>query len=526
MMSIFNDAAVAQPVAVTLDVPDRIISSGDRLEIRGTYSKPHSWDSGQELTRSGSGAWAGQIAAGRTPFEYKYVIVRANGQLEWESGGNRLFDGAAQIKDRIRGFDGEYLHQPVTVHFILDLNGYRVNGEPVGQVAVMGERGSLSWDLPEGATLMAGREGDTWDASIVFPQGMPVDVPFKFAWQSEGVWHWESLPGHIDHLLILDADGSSASATYRYNPEAGRIEPAGGAGAVLDDYELANRTYGQARRYGYMHAIDLLGAGKAAEARQVYDSHRRHYEPVDIDDFDFLWAHDMAENGRLEEALAFAAQQGENETIPWRKAYFRYLQGELLLNEGRHEEAIPHLEQALEEAPDDDPERLVEGYAHLGLAAGYRNHADASDKRRARVHLMALATNHPDEQMQRLALTNLAGISREAGDEQGVERALERLTRTGSLPQRSRSKLDRLEHLMDRMPPDSVAFELQWLEATIDGEGPGQRLKLLKAAHLIELGKQAEAEELLRQVEARKEFARTSGRAKARLDELKNRGGN
>jgi len=175
---------------------------------------------------------------------------------------------------------------------------------------------------------------------------------------------------------------------------------------------------------------------------------------------------------------------------------------------------------------DSEAGRLIEGYSRLGLAIGYRNHGDASDKRRARVHLMALATNHPDEQMQRLALTNLAGISREAGDEQGVERALERLTRTGSLPQRSRSKLDRLEHLMDRMPPDSVAFELQWLEATIDEEGPGQRLKLLKAAHLVELGKQAEAEELLRQVEARKEFARTSGRAKARLDELKNRGGN
>ena len=97
---------------------------------------------------------------------------------------------------------------------------------------------------------------------------------------------------------------------------------------------------------------------------------------------------------------------------------------------------------------------------------------------------------------------------------------------TGTVPQRSRSKLDRLEHLMDRMPPDSVAFELQWLEATIDNEELEQRLKLLKAAHLIELGKRGEAEELLRQVEARKEHVRTSGRAKVRLEDLKKSGGN
>ncbi len=519
--------ASAQSISIQLEVPERIMAPGDAVEIRGTYTTPHSWDDGQRLTRNAQGLWTMTLVPQNHIFEYKYVIVRSNGQLEWESGGNRQYDGAEQPNDVIRGFEGEFLARSATVEFRLNLEGMTVNGYPVQQAAVMGERGRLSWELPDGATLMIHTEGGLWAASVTFPEGMPVDVPFKFAWQADGVWHWEPLPGHIDHLLMLDPNARSVTAAYRYNPETGRVEPESGSGASLDDYSQAAGIYGSSRRYGYMRAIELIESGNFAAARQEYEGHRRYYEPVEIDDFDFIWAEKLAGQGQLDQALEFARRQLEEEANPWRRAYFRYLKGELLLNGGQYEQAIVYLEQALEEAPESDEERLIEGYSHLALAISYGSHPDAEQRGRARGYLLALALRHPDEQMQRMALQKLADASRAEGDERGLERALERLTQTGSPVQRARSRVDRLEYRMEHVPPDSAALELQWLEGTIADEALQQRVQLLKAGHLISLGRRGEAEQILQQVQARSEFPAASGRAKARLNDLQNnRGGN
>jgi len=262
-------------------------------------------------------------------------------------------------------------------------------------------------------------------------------------------------------------------------------------------------------------------------AREAYNAHRQHYDPVEIDDFDFLWASKLASQGQLDRAVDFAQAKMQEESNPWRRAYFQYLQGELLLNDGQTEAAMPHLEKALEMAPEDDTARRVEGYSHLALAMGYLQLDRTNDKLRARGHFMVLANRHPDPQMKRRALRSIVSLSKQAGNERTLERAYGRLIETGSPSQRGRSRIDRLEHRMNHLPPDSVDFELQWLEGTIADEAQQQRIQLLKADHLLNQGRRGEAERILEGLQSRTEHPAASGRAKARLNDLQsNQGGN
>jgi len=504
-----------------VEVPEHIPQPEDIVELRGNMPRA-TWDEGIALRRGKErNIWQTTIANMAASTEYKYAIVRSDGQLEWESGKNRIYAGSGDIEDIIRGFDGDILPRSTTVRLEVDLAGLTVNGYAIDQVAVMGERGQLSWDLPDGATAMTKQSEGRWAIDLTFPEGTPVDIPFKFTWQADGVWHWEALPGHIDHLLVVDPEAIEPVANYIYNPESVRVEAAAATGLQADNYAAAIATYGSSRRYGYFQAIDLLELGNFPGAREAYTTYRNDYDPVEIDDFDFLWASKLASQGQLDQALEFARAKMQQESNPWRRAYFQYLQGELLLNDGQPQAAVPHLEQALELAPDDDTARLVEGYSHLALALSYMQVDGPNDKLRARGHFMALANRHPDPQMKRRALKSIVSLNQEKGNDRTLERAYGRLIDTGSPSQRGRSRIDRLEHRMMHLPPDSVDFELQWLEGTIADEAQQQRIRLLKADHLLNQGRHGEAEQILEELQSRTEHPAASGRARARLNSLR-----
>jgi len=515
-------AAGAQQVPVEVAVPERVMAPGDLVEIRGTYSEPHTWDGGLALTRSDAGIWKLQLDPQNIPFEYKYVIVRTDGQLEWESGSNRQYDGERAISDEIRGFGGEVLEGAVAVEFSLDLEELNVNGRPVEKAAVMGERGSLSWELPEGATMMQSDENGRWSVTVTFPEGMPVDVPFKFAWQADGVWHWEPLPGHIDHLLLIDPKATGVMAAWRYNPESGKVEPSGGFGASLDDYQAAAHTYGETRRYGYMMAIELLEAGDALQARRVYDEHRSHYDPVEIDDFDFMWALHLAENGQAEQALEFIDRKSSEESIRWRKSYFKYLKGEVLMKQNRPEEARQAFSSVLSEVSDYELAERNLGYARMGMALSYMQETDPGQQAKAGDYLQRLADEHPDPQMQRQAWQLLAALSKRHGDDAALQQALEDLSRTGSRSQRNRSTVDLLEGHMNRMAPDSAAARFEELQGGIEDPELKGRFDLLRAEFLLSRNERQQALEILRQVQATADHPSASKRAADRLKQLNN----
>jgi hypothetical protein len=65
-----------------------------------------------------------------------------------------------------------------------------------------------------------------------------------------------------------------------------------------------------------------------------------------------------------------------------------------------------------------------------------------------------------------------------------------------------------------------VAFEIQWLEGSLEDPILQERVQLLKAEYLLQTGDRDQALEILRMVEARREHAPASERAASRLKEL------
>ncbi|MEQ9264006.1 MAG: carbohydrate-binding module family 20 domain-containing protein [Balneolaceae bacterium] len=523
---------IAQPVTFSVQIPNGVVKTGDVVEVRGELDQLGAWDNtGPRLAKQeSSDIWTTSVAIpGKvSKMEFKYVIVRASGKVEWESGHDRSLQltsagNRSTPTTKFRGYEKEMLAENVTVTLSLTTNDMFVNGYKPEQIALLGNRGALGWDLETEKLLFTETSENLWQISFQLAQYSPVDVEFKLAWEAEGVWHWEYLAGHANHLLLIDPSTIAVDVQLVYNPESGRIETSRSTGTSVDAYQQAMTEYGDARRFRYFYALQLLEAGDLPKARQVYTEHRKNYTPVnvdDIDDFDFLWAHALAEQGRIADALSFTEQKAAEDTVGWRRSYFHYLKGELLLNEGRFEEARAPFQQALEFTKQGDQDQMVEGYAHQGLAISYMRDPDPEMKRRARGHLFTLAMQHPDEQTKRMAYRNLLDVSTELNDQRSIDRAMKGLTEHGSEKQKNRSRIAGIERRMEYMEPDSVAYAIQQLENRIQDEELANEVQLLKAEHLIKSGKKTEALIILNQLEAREKESPAKERAKMRKQML------
>jgi tetratricopeptide (TPR) repeat protein len=525
MMIGFPAHVSGQVVTFELEVPEGVLQSGDVIELRGNISENINWDEGLAMMRQDGRRWNVTLPAEHTflQFEYKFLIVRANGHLEWEEGTNRIYTGepSGNITGQLRGFGGAQLANHIQVAITLDLTDYRVNGHPIEEVMLQGGRAPLGWDMPDHGIALNSTDSNTWSTKVVMPAGSPADVPFKFAWKADGVWYWEHLPGHVDHLMIIHAPATSAYIHLGYNHESGRVEAIASQSAQLDNYEQAAETYRASRRYRYFRAIELLEDGEMDAARQLYDAHRNDYPPVYIDDFEFIWAHVLAGQERIAEALIFVRENAEKETNDWRRAYFHYLEGEILLNSGQVEAAQKPLEQALALVPEDDTERQIEGYALLGLAQVRMQQSGRENNMQARPYLMRLAHTHPDEQTRRLAWQLLASMSLETDDESGYERAMEGLQNIGSPQQRMRSRIEWTAYRMLHEAPDLIAAEIELLETEAVDTRLTDQVSLLKAEFLIRSGIIDQAEEILRKVELGNRDTVAADRARNRLRELR-----
>ena len=127
--------------------------------------------------------------------------------------------------------------------------------------------------------------------------------------------------------------------------------------------------------------------------------------------------------------------------------------------------------------------------------------------------------------MQRLAWQKLADFSNSIDDQRGYGRAMQALQTTGSERQRMRSRIAWVVYRVDHEPPDSVAIEIQELEAVVDDPHLAEEVQLLKAEHLLRTGAREQAMEILQQVEDRRRNVPASDRAHNRLQTLQPGGG-
>jgi tetratricopeptide (TPR) repeat protein len=455
----------AQSLELKVVVPKGVLHNGDQLQVRGE-GIPGGWESGTVMTLHRDGIH--KVSVSNPVKAYKYTVVRSDGTVVWEPGYDRVFSDAI---DTLRGFEGPLLTGPTVLVFELDLTGLSIHGYPPDSVRIYGPSKPLDWGFPgNGLFLSDFQVPGVWNRVVTLYAGSPVDVAFKFGWLAEGVWHWEYLPGHINHVAVMDPDSRHVRLQLRYDPQTAHVVAVAAEGAVLNDYHKAYSIYSGTRSYGYDLAITRLLRGELSSARATYEAFQRGFNgPVEVDDFDYLWAHQLADQGNLEAALAYSAQKGTEEKDPHRRAYFEYLQGELLANDGQHVRARTHLRRALAmPAASEDPIQMIQGYALMALGAGYLDEESPDSMLRARSPLLRLAHTHPDEQVRLIGWQLLEQAAVGLVDLELANLAAVGIAQTGTPEQRFRRQLSEIHRSVREQGPDQALERLIVLKNQTD----------------------------------------------------------
>lgn len=477
--------AFGQQSQLQVSVPNGVIQHGDVVHAHGD-NLPGGWESGSPMTQNKEGKWT--LSVPNRLKEYKYTIHRRDGSVVWESGVNRSFRDDSVV-DIFRGLEGQILSYDVIINVELDLSSFQVSGFKPDSVKVFGSVYPLSWEFPTSGLAMSnfGNE-DIWKRVWSINAGNTNDFSLKFAFKVQGVWHWEELPGHINHVALLGTDSREVRMHFGFDLDTNRIAIRKSDGVTVDDFSGLYSAYQDSRPYGYAFAVTLLESGQMEKAREVYVDyilHHNHLLDV-IDDFDYLWAHQLADSGQLERALQFAAEKGAQETDSQRKAYFEYLQGELLTNAGEYERARVHLNQSIHLSEIlEDRGQIVQGYALMALASGYINDEDRESIHLARRPLLKLASIHTDEQVQRAALLLLNTIAEMQRDDTLLRHTSERLATTGTPQQKFTHALTTAVQSYGRRGLDEVYAELVAMEETYSDEGQVERIRLTQVELLV-----------------------------------------
>ena len=212
--------------------------------------------------------------------------------------------------------------------------------------------------------------------------------------------------------------------------------------------------------------------------------------PVEVDDFDYLWAHHLADHGNLEGALAYSAQKGTEEKDPNRRVYFEYLQGELLANDGQQVRARTHLRRALAmPAASEDPIQMVQGYALLALGAGYLDEESPDSIMRARAPLLRLVYTHPDEQVRLIGWQLLEQAAVSLADPELARRAAVGIAQTGTPEQQFRRQLIEVHRSVREQGPDQAIERLSVLKNQTDNPRFAASTELMRVEVLMLAGR-------------------------------------
>ncbi len=370
------------PVTFQVYVEPELLGEDTEVVVLGGHAALDTWNPNEGLilipTAEDSNIYQGTAVfeASQDAIEYKYVL-RSGGLNTWERDklGNRRFWPEGQSQTLPLALFDEHASPGIrqtllTLKVELDLSGFYLDRDEIEGIALMGGRSPLSFDITDPTLMTVSRgRGNVWSAQVSFPYGTAKDIPFKFAWKTDGVWEWEWRPGHTTHVVWLDDTQSQQTIRLAYNPETRMIEPRPASSVAVDNWAAVLEQQGKwaaHSKYNYEYAMELLEAGNTAAAETRYANfHIRYASGNETDDFYYRQARHLYNQGKPEQALTLLETQHLQERDPYRKAYYRYRQGELMLLGGDHKGARQKL-QEVEQAYPEHP-RIVE-YARSGRA--------------------------------------------------------------------------------------------------------------------------------------------------------------
>lgn len=505
--------ALAQtvPVVFRVDMAYASVGAGDQVVLRGEGAELGNWEgTALPLTRVGQSATyrvrvlVPDSLVGRT-LRYKFAIHQSDGTDVWEEGANRWVDIPAQgVRLPVVFFSDiatAGLAQDQAVRFVLDAREALFYEEPPDGMALLGGQAPLGWTLESDRTALADPDADgMWEATVVFPQGTRPDVAFKLAYQIEGRWIWEALPGHSDHVVLLDEAATQATYHLRYDGATRRIVPATTAG-LLDQYGAIAKALGargSRSDYRYYEAMQLLDQGKRQRARRAYEAYASHWkEDRDIDDFDYAWAHDLAKNGDIAAALAYCEERYGETVSAKRKAHFVYLSGEILLNQGQHDEAEVFFNRVLTDFPQQT--QFVD-YSRQSLALG-RLQTNRTDE--ALPYLEALANTTTESHAKRQALKTLARVYEARADSARLAGLEQRLMNEGTPAERWQARYRMLKRRLKRLSSDEAVTQLDHWLAQYPQPRAQAMLLHAKSRYLKRIGQTAEAQAVRQELQQR-----------------------
>lgn len=438
----------AQPINFSVNMEHSFLSPGDKVVIRGNIPGLGNWEhAGQLLLKKEreTDIYSGKLTLKKevvSPVLYKFVILRQDGTEEWEERGNRVLDRESQNTVWFDDRSSAGIQQTVVqVTVRLDLSKHGMDGVPAENVALLGGRSPLSYDLETGRTEMKEVSEGIWETTVTFPFGTPYDVPFKFAWKHEGEWIWEWRAGHTNHVFWIDDTSSQQVIALRYNLQKTGVIPVEGSSGMVDDYEAIMLGLGEQStqsRYMYERSIELLEAGEMEAAKVRYAQYKEgHAGGEEIDDFHYRMAHKLSRTQGVEVAQKYIEDRLKDELISERRTYFGYLKGELLMNAGRRAEARKHFKEVLKE----ENWEIATEYSKQGLVHSYLMEPEPDSIKKGVRLLEQQAAQAPVNERRKYA-QRLSRAYQRAGMQEERKQAMRELATTGNKAQQTKGALN------------------------------------------------------------------------------------
>lgn len=491
------------PVSFTVEIAPGLLQAGDKVGVRGSAEELGEWQQTLVwLTPVAERQWNGRVqirAIGtHDVILYKYVIESAQGIVRWESGANRVVatGKAGNPSPKVDVFDHlpeqVILTAPMTVNVSVNLLQFYIPTQQIDELRVMADIPGVGFMAEHGEGLVlkeSAEEVGLWQARLIIPAGGRRDFAFKLFMVSEGQSFWETIPGHANHVALLQTGESEALVYLNYQAEAGRFEVAEEQtkGVVVDAFEPLKAIYGAEypqTEHAYMEVLHTFAGGAQEQAWQHYGEWKAaNPGGREIDDMVMLYADYVATSASVEQAQLFLHEQVALEANSYRKAQLSYHEGELLQRHGKNEQAKQLYKHVLQtHTPKLDPEILrhannsqerrrlaqeqrqtplqpILDYAKMGLAWTYLTDSEPDSVRLGQAWIKSLAGS-PHEATRRNALGQYIRLMSQEGETGLVRQAYGRLTREGTRAQQRQARYQWLEYELRSGATDQAAA--QW----------------------------------------------------------------
>lgn len=341
--------------------PERV-KEGDKVALRGSSEELGQWSNTNVwLTQSSElGMWVGEVKlkenAKSSPITFKYIIERADGSVEWESGANRILvstkEKAKKTNVDVDFFDRvpvDALNKKVKkIQISINLTQFYLSTGELDEVRLMADIPGVGFLADQGEGLLLSeskKNSDIWEATLTLPIGSRKDFSFKLYFSANGEVRWESIPGHANHVAVMESNSDEITLAMQYDGEQGRFVPMNNLtkGVVVDDFAPIKALYANEYKFtehAYMEVLSLFALGQEERAWEGYKKWRQsNPEGREIDDMVMLYADYIATTSGLEQAQRLLDSEALKEKNEYRKVQFAYHKGELLQRLGKNKEA-------------------------------------------------------------------------------------------------------------------------------------------------------------------------------------------